>query len=253
MVLRPRFNSFGRVSNLCFFFLVQDTFLDTFFYFYFFYAFFLTRADTVPATGSRGSPAVVDHRRVFASRPGSLIDVGSATGDSGGVSSASGGGRMPGSIPIAMPRDAGNATAGGAGAGASTRPTRRGSGTAGILSEFALSALSANGGTERVGGGSGALGGGGGAAAAAAAAAGGRAAVFPPPPPGPSAPFHHHQQQHGQYQQFQQHCLGSPQPLSPALRGGAPPGSVLSSFASPGTASWRWVGFPRCFWRGRDG
>lgn len=98
----------------------------------------------------------------------------------------------------------------------------------GILSEFALSALSGNGGSSElsvaVGGrGGGAAGGGGGGGPAA----GGRAATA-------SASA----QQALQY-------VGGPLPLSPATRGAAPPGSVLSSFASAGSASLRWG--PICF------
>lgn len=81
---------------------------------------------------------------------------------------------------------------------------KKSSGGSGILSEFALSTLGGGGGGETAGG-------------------EGRA----------------QQQLQQQLQQQQQHYAHTPQPLSPAIRGGAPPGSVLSSFASPGSNSFR--------------
>lgn len=165
---------------------------------------------------------------MFASRPGSLLDVSTAMGDSGGVSSASGGRPTPGTgtVPLAAaPRDTGNVAA--------SRAARRGSGGTSMLSDFALFALSANGGTERAGGG-------GGGAAGGGVSSGGRAAALAQHQH-PHQDPHHHPHQHYHHQQYQQHYDGVPQLLSPAVRGGAPPGSVLSSFASPGTASWRWV------------
>lgn len=212
------------------------------------FPFFSMNEPSGPA--SRGSPSIGDNRRPFVSRPGSLVDVGSAIGgDSGGLGSTlglglgstfgstmgstfggGGGGSRMGAgnsaPPSAGPRDAAHASS------RSSRHQRhdnhhhqhqRQAAGSGILSEFALSALSGNGN----GGGSSelsvAVGARGGGAAGGGPAAGGRAATA-------SASA----QQALQY-------VGGPQPLSPAARGAAPPGSVLSSFASPGSASLRWV------------
>lgn len=179
------------------------------------------------------------NRHVFASRPGSLFDVGSAIGgDSGCLGSTLG---------LGLGSTFGSTTGGGGGGGSSNPvapPPPPTGGTAsrsvrhqhpagsGILSEFALSALSANGGggsselSVAIGGRGGGAAGGGGGGGGGASVAGGRAAAA-------SASAQHALQ-----------YLGSPLPLSPATRAGVvPPGSVLSSFASPGSASLRWVFF----------
>ncbi|CAM9481845.1 unnamed protein product, partial [Ectocarpus sp. 12 AP-2014] len=105
------------------------------------------------APGSRGSPGVSDNnssnRRVFASRPGSLFDVGSAIGgDSGCLGSTLG---------LGLGSTFGSTTGGGgcnpappppppAGGRVSRSARHQHPAGSGILSEFALSALSANGG-----------------------------------------------------------------------------------------------------------
>ncbi|CAM9654277.1 unnamed protein product, partial [Ectocarpus fasciculatus] len=114
------------------------------------------------APGSRGSPGVSENtnsnnssnnRRVFASRPGSLFDVGSAIGGDSGClgstlglglgstfgSTTGGGGGGGGSNPVAPPPPPTGGTA--SRSGRHQHPAG-----SGILSEFALSALSANGG-----------------------------------------------------------------------------------------------------------
>ncbi|CAM9115209.1 unnamed protein product, partial [Ectocarpus sp. 4 AP-2014] len=113
------------------------------------------------APGSRGSPGASDNtnsnntnRRVFASRPGSLFDVGSAIGgDSGCLGSTLGLG-----LGSTFGSTFGSTTGGGGGSNPAPPPPPPAGGTtsrsarhqhpagSGILSEFALSALSANGG-----------------------------------------------------------------------------------------------------------
>ena len=185
-------------------------------------------------SGSRGSPGTNDlsssgHRRFHAAN---MLDVSVSVGDS--VSSASGGGggrrgrrgRAAGAGSSAeVPRETSSVN---------SRPVRRGAGGegAGILSAYALSTFSANGGSsDRAGGaavGGGTMGG---------SASGGR---------GSTPPQLHHHYQHQHQQLHHQHNFSSPQPLSPVVRAGAPPGSILSSFASPGTASWRYDTFLPC-------
>ncbi len=183
-----------------------------------------------------------DSRRVFASRPGSLLDVGTAIGgDSGGLgstlglglgstfgsnlgstfsgASGEGGGRNGGGN--SMPPSAARPDAGHAASRSARHHHHHHAVGSGILSEFALSALSGNGGSSELsvatgGRGGGPAGGGGWASAIGARAATASASA----------------------QQALQYVAG-PSPLSPATRGAAPPGSVLSSFASP--ASHRWA------------